>query len=59
MDGVDGPPKKELFMSLDELEIELEGMELIIGAEIERNISEGKYHQGNSAVVQVVACKKN
>lgn len=57
MDGVGGPPKKELFMSLDELEIELEGMEFIIGAEVERNISEGKYHQGNSAVVQVVACK--
>lgn len=33
-------------------------MEFIIGAEVERNISEGKCYQGNSAVVQVVACKK-
>lgn len=59
MDGVGGPPKKELFMSLDELEIELEGLEFSIGHEVERNISEGKYHQGNSAVVQIVACKKS
>lgn len=57
MDGVGGPPKKELFMSLDELKVELEGLELIIGTEIERTISEGKYHQGESAVVQVVAGK--
>ena len=58
MDGVGGPPHKELFMSLDELSVELEGLEFIIGTEVERNISEGKYHQGESAVVQVVACKK-
>lgn len=59
MDGVGGPPasQKEFFMSLDKLVVELEGLEFIIGAEVERNISEGKYHQGESAVVQVVACK--
>ena len=59
MDGVGGPPpsQKELFMSLDKLVVELEGLEFIIGTEVERNISEGKYHQGESAVVQVVACK--
>lgn len=59
MDGVGGPPpsQKELFMSLDKLVVELEGLEFIIGTEVERNISEGKYHQGKSAVVQVVACK--
>ncbi len=57
MDGVGGPPHKELFMSLDELKVELEGLEFIIAKEVDRNISEGKYHQGESAVVQVVACK--
>ncbi len=59
MDGVGGPPpsQKELFMSLDKLVIELKGLEFIMGAEVERIISEGKYHQGESAVVQVVACK--
>lgn len=58
MDGVGGPPHKALFMSLNELSVELEGLEFIIGAEVDRNISEGKYHRGESAVVQVVACKK-
>lgn len=59
MDGVGGPPpsQKELFMSLDELKSELNGLDFLVGAEVERNISEGKYHQGDSAVVQIVACK--
>lgn len=59
MDGAGGPPasQKELFMSLDKLRIELEGLEFIIGTQVDREISEGKYHQGRSAVVQVVACK--
>ena len=59
MDGIGGPPPsdKEMFMSLKELESELDGLDFVVGAEIERNISEGKYHQGESAVVQVVACK--
>ena len=57
MDGIGGPPQKELFMSLDALKVELDGLDFIIGAEVVRNISEGKYHQGESAVVQIVACK--
>lgn len=57
--GVGGPPpsQKQLFMSLDELKSELNGLDFVVGAEVERHISEGKYHQGQSAVVQVVACK--
>jgi SAM-dependent methyltransferase len=59
MDGIGGPPpsQRELFMSLYELEEELEGLEFIIGAETDRIISEGRYHVGESAVVQVVARK--
>lgn len=59
IDGVGGPPasQKELFMSLDELSAELNGLDFVVGAEVVRHISEGKYHQGESAVVQVVACK--
>ena len=57
MDGVGGPPNKELLMSLEELTIELNGLEFVIGQEVDRHISEGKYHQGESAVVQVVARK--
>lgn len=57
--GVGGPPasQKQLFMSLDELKSELNGLDFVVGAEVERHISEGKYHQGESAVVQVVARK--
>ena len=57
MDGVGGPPNKELLMSLNELKEELSGLEFVIGQEVERHISEGQYHQGESAVVQVVARK--
>jgi SAM-dependent methyltransferase len=57
MDGVGGPPNKELLMSLKELTIELNGLEFVIGQEVDRHISEGKFHQGESAVVQIVARK--
>lgn len=57
MTGVGGPPRRDLFMSLADLKVELEGLEFIVGAEIERSISEGQYHQGESAVVEVVARK--
>ena len=58
-DGIGGPPpsQKELFMSLVELKTELEGLKLEIAQERKRNISEGKYHQGESAVVQIVGFK--
>ena len=59
MDGVGGPPSDQTdrFSSLERLKRGLDGLEFIIGHEIERHVSEGKYHQGHSAVVQVVARK--
>lgn len=59
MPGSGGPPssQKELFMSLAELETELQGLEITLGAELDRIISEGRYHRGQSAVVQLVARK--
>jgi SAM-dependent methyltransferase len=57
MEGVGGPPNKDLLLSLDELKNELNGLELEIGQEVEREMSEGKYHQGKSAVVQIAARK--
>lgn len=59
MQGVGGPPASQLdmFMSLNSLKQELTGLEFIVGAEVEREVSEGAYHQGQGAVVQVVACK--
>ncbi|MCW8995134.1 MAG: class I SAM-dependent methyltransferase [Psychromonas sp.] len=60
MDGAGGPPstQKDFFMSIEALTVELEGLKFITGQELERNFNEGKYHQGASAVVQVVAYKK-
>lgn len=57
--GFGGPPaaQKQLFMALAELKTELVGLDFVVGAEVQRHMSEGKYHQGESAVVQVVACK--
>lgn len=59
MDGVGGPPASniDMFMSLSELENELNGLDIVIGDETVRHISEGKFHQGESAVVQLVAYK--
>ncbi|GHE83076.1 class I SAM-dependent methyltransferase [Thalassotalea profundi] len=59
MSGIGGPPasQRDLFMSLNALKIELKGLHFNIGNEVERFISEGEHHQGESAVVQVVAYK--
>jgi cyclopropane fatty-acyl-phospholipid synthase-like methyltransferase len=59
MPGVGGPPaaQKGLFMSLGELEKELAGLQFEVAREVNRHLSEGQYHQGESAVVQLVARK--
>ena len=45
----------ELLMTLDQLRGELLGLELEIGRELERDLSEGGSHSGRGAVVQVLA----
>lgn len=59
MPGVGGPPAsgRSLFMSLAGLREELAGLDLVIAREVEREVSEGRYHRGLSAVVQVAARK--
>ena len=59
MDAVGGPPatQKECFGSLAVLRNELAALEEIMGTETQRMISEGKRHQGLSAVVQFIAKK--
>lgn len=59
MEGVGGPPasQKEMFMSLEKLRAELSDLEEVKGDEVQRNISEGKMHNGPSAVVQFVGRK--
>ncbi len=52
-----GPPTADLTMELTTLQEELEGLNFKHAAEVERDIQEGRFHQGRSAVVQVVAVK--
>ncbi len=52
-----GPPTAELTMELLTLQQELEGLEFKHAVELERDIQEGLFHQGRSAVVQVLAVK--
>lgn len=53
--GTGGPPMPELLMTADGLREELEGLTFERLEEIERDVHEGKYHTGRSAVVQVLA----
>lgn len=60
MDAVGGPPatQKERFGSLETLQTELVELGEIMCLEAQRMVSEGKGHQGLSAVVQFVGRKK-
>jgi SAM-dependent methyltransferase len=53
--GTGGPSNPELMPTLDALRAELEGLELAHAAALERDVQEGQFHRGRSAVVQVVA----
>ena len=55
--GTGGPSSVEYLPTLADLTQELEGLELEIGQEIERDVTEGRHHGGRAAVVQVVARK--
>ena len=57
--GVGGPPasQKDFFMTLAALKSELTGLEFELGQELIREMDEGEFHQGTSAVVQVLASK--
>jgi len=55
--GTGGPPTPDNTMTLVALREELAPLKEIVGQEIERNIDEGKYHHGKSAVVQYIGKK--
>lgn len=59
MAGKGGPPPSQpgSFMSLKQLAAELPTLQTIIATETQRDVQEGKMHQGPSAVVQLVARK--
>jgi SAM-dependent methyltransferase len=55
--GTGGPPTADLTMTLAAVRDELAGLELVEAGERIRDVHEGKYHDGPSAVLQVVARK--
>jgi len=55
--GTGGPKSRELLMELEIVRQELPGLRIEIGREIEREVAEGKYHNGTAAVVQILAVK--
>ena len=52
-----GGPKIDMTMSLEVLRRELSPLRFEISQEIEREVQEGKYHNGHSAVVQILAVR--
>ncbi|MFT5697429.1 MAG: SAM-dependent methyltransferase [Desulforhopalus sp.] len=55
--GTGGPPVKELLMNLNVIQKELAGLDMMHGAELEREVLEGTLHRGLGAVVQFIGKK--
>jgi SAM-dependent methyltransferase len=53
--GTGGPASPELMDSLDDLTVELAGLEFLHARELEREVREGVYHTGLASVVQIMA----
>lgn len=56
--GTGGPRDPTLMMTRSDLERDLQGLDLVVLREIERDVHEGSFHGGRSATVQVVAVKR-
>jgi SAM-dependent methyltransferase len=55
--GTGGPKDPALLYTLDALRDDLDGLDVIVGVEREREVLEGTLHSGMSAVVQVLATR--
>ena len=55
--GTGGPETADMTMPLASLRPELPGLTLLHGEELERDVHEGRYHNGHSAVVQLLVIK--
>ena len=53
-----GPPDRSLLLSLDDLQDELAPLAFLHGRELVREVREGSLHNGQGAVVQVIATRK-
>lgn len=56
--GTGGPKSVDLLPTLAELRTELDGLDLVLAVEREREVREGQGHTGLSAVVDIVAVKR-
>lgn len=52
-----GPPHRDRLMTLAALREELEGLDLVVARECERDVQEGWMHTGLASVVQVVGVR--
>lgn len=55
--GVGGPQSTDLTVELAELESDFAGWKLEVHRAVDRQISEGKYHEGRSSTVQLLAVR--
>jgi len=57
MPGTGGPSDPDMLPTAGMVRSEAEGLEFMIAREVNREVNEGDYHHGMSAVVQIVARK--
>ena len=55
--GVGGPQNDDMTVELSELEDQFAGYKFLVNQTVERQIVEGKYHNGMSATTQFVTVK--
>jgi len=55
--GTGGPPDADRLISLETLEKELSGLEVVVALEMVREVHEGRMHTGQGSVVQFVGRK--
>ena len=55
--GTGGPRDEARLATLAALRVKLDGLDLEIARELDRDINEGRYHEGRGAVVQVLGRK--
>ena len=56
--GTGGPKNPDVLFALDVLRTELRGLELAIAHEIDREVHEGRYHDGTAAVLQILGFRR-
>jgi len=55
--GTGGPQSLDMLYSLEELRVELAGLELVHAVKLERDVREGRCHTGIASVVQILGIK--